>query len=50
MSRLAALTFCLAVVFAGPQPTFAEETTVFEERWRSEGREIYGLRYQKEIA
>ena len=26
----------------------AEETTVFEERWRSEGREIYGLRYRKE--
>ena len=26
----------------------AEKTTVFEERWRSEGREIYGLRYRRE--
>ena len=32
------------------EPPAEGVTTVFEERWRAEGREIYGLRYRKEDA
>lgn len=42
------LPFEKGVAIATSPP--AQRTTVFEERWRAEGREIFGMRYRREDA
>lgn len=44
----ALLPFERGVAIATSPP--AQRTTVFEERWRAEGREIFGMRYRREDA